>query len=389
MSPPAEAALLRGYGREGARSHRARENSQSPGRGIPRNPLEMVGGEAAVGHEGEDDDQSLPDHESAVFDMYSTACNVLSSLRKEDAGTLRNQATAGASSQGNHSADGHGDHSLEINNHSNFTSEQYKLTERMSKMVKFTNASVNKVIDTLNYTASGKSKEIFKLRAPGLALAPYDTAAMGGDDPEASVLLDRANVSIKNLNHSLMKLVAVQQESVSIPKGLPQGFVMMDRVPTYLEIEAAGMPFPCKIVLRPAPRKYSDAVANLIAQNMVVYLSTKTKNPGERNHQLKIGPPGKKVFLFAPIAEERGGPSKKDCFQDKIHICIAYDVSDRPPLGQDGGEARDENAGANGAEKAGKPSALADQLSHVDMRIHISFPKDKDEIQKRRLHAML
>jgi len=349
----------------------------------------MVGGEGALGQEGEDDDQSLPDQGSAVFDMYSTACNVLSSLRKEDRGTLRNQATIQTNSQTNQSADAYGDHSLEINNHSNFTSEQYKLTERMSKMVKFTNASVNTVIDTLNYTASGKKGQAFNLRGQGLALAPYDMAGMDPEAVEASALLNQANVSIKNLNHSLMKLVAVQQDSVSIPKGLPQGFVMMDRVPTYLEIEAAGMPFPCKIVLRPAGRKYSEAVCNLIAQNMVVYLSTKTKNPGERNHQLKIAPPVKKVFMFAPFGEERGGPSKKDAFQDKIYICIAYDVSERPPLGQDGGEAKDENAGRNDDEKVRNPSMLGDQISHVDMRIHISFPKDKDEMQKRRLHAML
>ena len=84
-------------------------------------------------------------------------------------------------------------------------------------------------------------------------------------DPEE--LLDKADVSIKNLNHSLMKLVAVQQESISIAKNLPQGFVMMDRVPVYLEIEAATMPYPCKIVLKPNSRRYgySEVVQHLVA----------------------------------------------------------------------------------------------------------------------------
>ena len=76
-----------------------------------------------------------------------------------------------------------------------------------------------------------------------------------------------------------MKLVAVQQDSIPIPKAIPQGFVMMDRVPVYLEIDAAGMPFPCRIIMRPEKNKYSEGVDKLIAQNMVIYLSTKTKNP--------------------------------------------------------------------------------------------------------------
>lgn len=41
------------------------------------------------------------------------------------------------------------------------------------------------------------------------------------DDVDPEELLDKADVSIKNLNHSLMKLVAVQQESISIAKNLP------------------------------------------------------------------------------------------------------------------------------------------------------------------------
>ena len=36
---------------------------------------------------------------------------------------------------------------------------------------------------------------------------------------DTATLLNNTNVSIKNLNHSLMKLVAVQQQSLEIAKG--------------------------------------------------------------------------------------------------------------------------------------------------------------------------
>jgi hypothetical protein len=85
-----------------------------------------------------------------------------------------------------------------------------------------------------------------------------------------------------------MKLIAVQQESVVISRGLPQSFVMMDRVPVFLEIDAANMPYPCKIVMRPVARIYSEEEANFVAKNMVVYVSSQTKNPAERNYQLKL-----------------------------------------------------------------------------------------------------
>ena len=39
---------------------------------------------------------------------------------------------------------------IKTNNLDNFTSEQFKLINKMSKMVKYTNNSVNDVIGTLN-----------------------------------------------------------------------------------------------------------------------------------------------------------------------------------------------------------------------------------------------
>lgn len=61
---------------------------------------------------------------------------------------------------------------------------------------------------------------------------------------------------------------------------------MMDRVPVYLEIDASNMPFPCKIIMRPNYKKfgYTDQMMNFISNNMVIYLSTKTKNPSKRNN---------------------------------------------------------------------------------------------------------
>lgn len=90
---------------------------------------------------------------------------------------------------------------------------------------------------------------------------------------------------------------------------------MMDRVPVYLEIEAAGLPFPCKIVCKPNYNKYgySEAAQSMISQHMVIYVSNKTKNPSARNHQLKIGPPVKRVFNFSPQSDG-GSLGQKDIF---------------------------------------------------------------------------
>ena len=77
------------------------------------------------------------------------------------------------------------------NNLDNFTSEKFKLINKMSKMVKFTNNSVNSVIGTLNnYKMTGN-------------------ATSGEVDVDTSDLLNKTSTNIKNLNHSLIKLVAV------------------------------------------------------------------------------------------------------------------------------------------------------------------------------------
>ena len=48
------------------------------------------------------------------------------------------------------------------------------------------------------------------------------------NEQEPLDLLNQTQTSIKNLNHSLIKLVAVQQESITISRNTPFEFVMMD-----------------------------------------------------------------------------------------------------------------------------------------------------------------
>ena len=69
-------------------------------------------------------------------------------------------------------------------------------------MVKYSNVDVNKVIDTLNRTSDY------------LDLQGENEEAKGEDGEEkifveAPVLLNQTSQQIKNLNHTLMKLVAV------------------------------------------------------------------------------------------------------------------------------------------------------------------------------------
>ena len=113
------------------------------------------------------------------------------------------------------------------------------------------------------------------------------------DGTNAQDLLSQTNTSIKNLNHSLLKLVAVQQESIAVSKNTISQLTVMDRVPVYLELESKNMPTPCQIRLFPiisakqlAPSGPGSALnlAQIITNNVVVYISTETKNPSERNH---------------------------------------------------------------------------------------------------------
>ena len=73
--------------------------------------------------------------------------------------------------------------------------EQYQLISKMSKNVKLTNTSLGGVLASLEQKAlQGKNQD-------------------KGNEQELNVdpriLLNKTNLSIKNLNHSLMKLVAV------------------------------------------------------------------------------------------------------------------------------------------------------------------------------------
>ena len=73
----------------------------------------------------------------------------------------------------------------------------------MSNLVHQTNDQMNNVIDSLNTKKANK---------------------VGLDDEQmadAGELLNKTHTSIKNLNHTLIKLVAVQQESIVISKGVP------------------------------------------------------------------------------------------------------------------------------------------------------------------------
>jgi hypothetical protein len=195
------------------------------------------------------------------------------------------------------------------------------------------------------------------------------------DRIDPKVLLYQNSKSLRNLNHSVMKLMAVQQESISIPKLVPSQFLLIDRVPTFLEIDAAQMPFPCKILMRPNYKRYgySPAVLHLISNNMTVYLSTRTKNPSSRNHQMAILPPTKSVFQFAPLTDKEG---LRDVFMNKIYVGVYYDLSSSQtaPSDQKDQENKEEND---------------DEMSHINMIMHASFPKDKEELKRKKLEAMM
>ena len=76
--------------------YRAGKNSRSPQRDVARLSLQMDRDDAILDEEG---DQSLLDAGSSVMGLYSAACDVLSSLNKEDKITLRNQQSIQGRSQ--------------------------------------------------------------------------------------------------------------------------------------------------------------------------------------------------------------------------------------------------------------------------------------------------
>lgn len=212
----------------------------------------------------------------------------------------------------------------------------------------------------------------------GDAAARADLVSIDKVDPR--VLLHQNNKSIRNLSHSVMKLMAVQQESIAIPKLVATSFILIDRVPVFLEIDAAQMPFPCKILLRPHYKKhgYSPAVLHLISNNLTIYLSTRTKNPSSRNHQMVIKPPARPVFSFSPLTDKEG---LRDIFLNKIYVGVYYDLS--APSQSGGGE----QAGA--AKNTSEANEEDDEMSHIHMIVHASFPKDKEELRRKKLEAMM
>lgn len=76
--------------------------------------------------------------------------------------------------------------------------------------------------------------------------------------------------------------------------------------------------------------------------------------------------PAKKSFEFQPPSEQ----GKRDIFQDKIFITIIYEIT----------------ASAEGSDIA--PHIL-EEIAQIQMLILASFPKDKEEMQKKKMALML
>ena len=76
----------------------------------------------------------------------------------------------------------------------------------MSKMVDFTNSSLTNLLQTLSDKGAAAEME-------------HTDPECEGHDPQ--MLLLKNHKAIKNINHSLMKLVSVQQESIIIGRNVP------------------------------------------------------------------------------------------------------------------------------------------------------------------------
>ena len=81
----------------------------------------------------------------------------------------------------------------------------------MSKMVKCSNESMENVLNTLGTTDCDRINVMDDLEAGEVDI----------DNIDPKIMLYENNKSIRNLNHSLMKLVAVQQDSQLIAKNIP------------------------------------------------------------------------------------------------------------------------------------------------------------------------
>lgn len=91
-----------------------------------------------------------------------------------------------------------------------------------------------------------------------------------------------------------------------IQKQAVQEFELLDRVPVYLEIPCTGMPYPARFTIRPDFRKVAvdrEVINEIIARHCIIYLSTKTKNPGPKNNQVKLEAPVPRVFNFGPLLD--------------------------------------------------------------------------------------
>ena len=74
---------------------------------------------------------------------------------------------------------------------------EFALPDKMSKFVKYSNKNINVVMDVLKYKEQAE-----RIKAAGSVI---ETPGV-----DAETLLKQTNLSIKNMNHSLLKLIAVQ-----------------------------------------------------------------------------------------------------------------------------------------------------------------------------------
>ena len=86
-----------------------------------------------------------------------------------------------------------------------------------------------------------------------------------------------------------------------------------------------------------------------------------------------------RVFAFGPLLDQGSkSGSKKDVFE-KIFVCLEYDLSNF--------KAENIKVALGGRELG--ISNPAEVLQQVSMQILVNFPKDKEEIQKKKYEAMM
>ena len=91
----------------------------------------------------------------------------------------------------------------------------------MTREVRHSNNKINRVLSTLKYAENSMQLD-------------FDDRVLDGNevkdirDVDTAKLLNNTTVTMKNLNYSLMKLVAVQQPSIQISKGTLCSFISID-----------------------------------------------------------------------------------------------------------------------------------------------------------------